>query len=249
MTVYPLKSLALAVLLTAWLVPGHAQSNGLGTNTGKGATLPQTRPAPVSGRIGSDPAAVALRPAHTGNTVGTTSRTSTATQVPPPANPNEPLLLPGSETPSASTAAPAHTPTTTPTTTPTRQKSDAASTSVRHKPHVDRTKGVKRPRQTTAHQHVDKTKGKLHHAPASSSVAEGKKARKNKSKDKLGVHHVKKAEAQKHVAATGTAKPHVKAKATSTVAKPSTHKTHLGKGTPADGHRVHHPAKAASKAV
>lgn len=52
-----------------------------------GRAQPRRRPPPVSGRISDDPAAVALRP-HLAPAV------STARQVPPPANLNEPLLLP-----------------------------------------------------------------------------------------------------------------------------------------------------------
>lgn len=155
------NNVALTAALMVWGLSAHAQATGV--VAGQGA-VPQVRPAPVTGRVATDPAAVALRPA------AQAPLTSTARQVPPPANLDEPLLKPEAEPVKvvssgvrhesrASVAAQDPTVPTTPATTPTR-------------PHVDRTHGVKKTSETQPRPHERKTKGKPHHASQkASSVA------------------------------------------------------------------------------
>lgn len=184
MTVHVVRKIALATLLVVWGASSPAQTTSLGTGaSGQGAASVQTRPAPVSGKIGSDPAAVALRPAKAPAQV-----TSTATQVPPPANPNEPLLLPASELPAAGTTAGATTGAKTGAMNAAGGASAAsgrqhrpATEAVPHvqpMPHLDHTEGVKKSRQTKPHKHADKTIGKPHRPEGKASSADGKKGGK-----------------------------------------------------------------------
>lgn len=146
------------IALTAALLVWGAASQAQTTGAAGGQTLPQVRPAPVTGRVAADPAAVALRPA------AQQPATSTARQVPPPANLNEPLLAPESEQvkarPTSSEAPHTRKPVATETSpTPSRQ-------------HVDHTRGVKKTSETQPRPHERKVKGKPHHAAQkASSVA------------------------------------------------------------------------------
>ncbi|MBI2733231.1 MAG: hypothetical protein HYX44_08005 [Aquabacterium sp.] len=157
------NNVALTAALMVWGLSAHAQATGVAG--GQGA-VPQVRPAPVTGRVATDPAAVALRPA------AQAPLTSTARQVPPPANLNEPLLKPEAEQVKAVSSSARHEPRasvaaqdpTTPATTPTR-------------PHVDRTHGVKKTSETQPRPHERKTKGKPHHAGQKASSAAPKDGR------------------------------------------------------------------------
>lgn len=174
--------MAMASALMMWGMTTQAQITSGGVSAGQGVAANQTRPAPVSGKVGSDPAAVALRPAAQAPV------TSKATQVAPPANPNEPLFLPAAETPArAATVSHAASPKT------------AEPLGQQRKPHVDRTEGVKKPGKTAPQAH-DKKKahGKPRHArkgaasntDASQHDGAGKDAHKGKKKaDKSAALH------------------------------------------------------------
>lgn len=167
MSVRVWKRIALTAALLVWGAASQAQTAGAtagGSMGGQGA-VPQVRPAPVTGRVAADPAAVALRPA------GQAPLTSTARQVPPPVNPNEPLLTPESEQVRAVSGARhaqrapvAGLEAAPPVTTPTRQ-------------HVDRTRGVKKEGETQPRPHERKTKGRPHHAGQKASSVEPKDER------------------------------------------------------------------------
>jgi hypothetical protein len=171
MAVDGLKHVALAVGLM--LVGVSSQAEPVSSK------LP-ARPAPVSGRISNDPAAVALRPAAAMPVVAT----STARQVPPPSNPNEPLFKDEAATAHvASTGAatgtgagttpiPASTmPAATPPASTGIPKAAApahVASAVRGKRHVDHTegkklaestKGRKKTGKAAGHEHADKTDG------------------------------------------------------------------------------------------
>lgn len=177
MTAQVWKTIALSAALLVWSAAGQAQMTSGSTN-GQGAVA-QIRPAPVAGRVGADPAAVALRPA------GLQPVTSTAKQVPPPANPNEPLLTPESEQEKAAASRPV-------------QRVEPVTT--QPSPHMDHTRGVKKSSQTAPRQHVQKTKGKPHHAVQKASSVEPMGGHKGgKRGDKLGAH-------ARHVGQHATAK-------------------------------------------
>lgn len=176
--------MAMASALMVWGMTALAQtSSSGGVSVGQGVAAPQTRPAPVTGKVGSDPAAVALRPA------AQAPGTSKATQVAPPANPNEPLFSPAAETP-ARAAAVVSTTATPKTTEPVIQQ---------RKPHVDRTEGVKKPSKTAPQAHDKKVQGKPLHArkgaasnnkDAGQNDSTGKDAHKGKKKaDKSAAVH------------------------------------------------------------
>lgn len=199
MTVHVVKKIALATLLVAWGASSPAQTTSQGAgSSGQGTVSAQTRPAPVSGKIGSDPAAVALRPAKA---VAPAQVTSTATQVPPPANPNEPLLLPVSEAPGAGTTAGTSTGARAGVSvgatsasgaagakgTPRRQVAEALP-HAQPTPHVDHTEGVKKSRQTKPRKHADKTTGKPHHPQGKASSVNGEKDGKEGGK-KAAAHN------------------------------------------------------------
>ncbi len=173
--------LALAAALFVWGVAGQAQALS--------STHVQARPAPISGKITSDPAAVALRPASQ----VLPPVTSKAIQVPPPANPNEPLF--------------AATP------LPTRPAAAASASAGQKAPvktkqrerHVDRTKGVKKSHKTAPRQHEKHVPGKPLHADH--KHLGGKKKHHKDKADKTGKHaaavssHTKKARQQHKPAA------------------------------------------------
>ncbi|TAK96609.1 MAG: hypothetical protein EPO09_05720 [Aquabacterium sp.] len=165
--------MAMASALMVWSMSGQAQQTVSGGSSGQGAIVQQTRPAPVSGKVGSDPAAVALRPAAQAPV------TSKATQVAPPANPNEPLFSPSAETPArvaATTATPPAPVKTTEPVTPQR------------KPHVEHTKGVKKPGKTEPQAHDKKVNGKPRHGSKGSEQPEGARKDAHKSKKKADDH-------------------------------------------------------------
>jgi len=186
MSVRVWKRIALTAALLVWGAASQAQTTSGVTggaardaSGGPGAlpqTLPQVRPAPVTGRVATDPAAVALRPA------GQQPLTSTARQVPPPVNPNEPLLTPESEqvkAPAASGRATRQAPRAE-----HAQQSQEATAPVATPPkqHVDRTRGVRKTNETQPRPHERKTKGKPHHAGQKASSVEPKDARHKGSK-------------------------------------------------------------------
>lgn len=196
--------MALASALLVWGMSGQAQTSSAGMGAGQGAATPQTRPAPVSGKVGNDPAAVALRPATAA------PLTSKATQVAPPANPNEPLFSPAAETPAR--VAPASTAPATP--------KPAEAAAQQRKPHTDRTEGVKKQSKTAPQAHEQKVRGKPRHA---GSKAAGKNAVPDEAaKD---AHHKGKKKGDKHAAASRvktTAKAHDQA-------QPQVASSHAGK--------------------
>lgn len=173
MSVRVWKRIALTAALLVWGAASQAQTTkgsaaGVGVSpsptSGQGA-VPQVRPAPVTGRVAPDPTAVALRPA------AQQPVTSSARQVPPPANPNEPLLMPESEQVKAAPSArhAQHAPVAgqeaaAPVTTPARQ-------------HMDRTRGVKKTNETQPRPHERRVKGKPHHAGQKASSVEPKDER------------------------------------------------------------------------
>lgn len=176
--------MAMASALMIWGMTAQAQtSSSGGVPAGQGVAAPQTRPAPVSGKVGTDPAAVALRPA------AQAAGMSKATQVAPPANPNEPLFSPAAETP-ARAAAVVSTTATPKATEPVIQQ---------RKPHVDRTEGVKKPSKTAPQARDKKVQGKPLHArkgaatsnkDAGQNDSTGKDAHKGKKKaDKSAAVH------------------------------------------------------------
>lgn len=176
--------MAMASALMVWGMTAQAQtSSSGGVSAGQGVAAPQTRPAPVTGKVGSDPAAVALRPAAQAPV------TSKATQVAPPANPNEPLFSPAAETP-ARAATVVSTTATPKTAEPVIQQ---------RKPHVDRTEGVRKPSKTAPQAHDKKVQGKPLHArkgaasnkdAAGQNDSTGKDAHKGKKKvDKSAAVH------------------------------------------------------------
>lgn len=177
MTVRAWKTMALTTALLVWGATGQAQSTAGGAGgapdgaagAGKGGqgTVPQVRPAPVTGRVAADPAAVALRPA------AQPPLTSTARQVPPPANPNEPLLAPDAEP----VKAPAGARPAAPRTQAGRGQTALAPEAAPTRPHVDRTRGVKKTSETPPRPHERKPKGKPHHAGQKASSVEPKDAR------------------------------------------------------------------------
>jgi hypothetical protein len=155
----------LAGALTAASFATYAQQ-AAGTQSGQ-ATAPRTsetsRPAPVSGRIGSDPAAVALHPAAP----APVPTVSTAMPVAPPKHLNEPLLSPVVPEPSA------------------YMKPEPVA---RKQLHVDRTKGTKKPSKVPGKKRDKKAAGKphgaLHQLPAKGDKhgAPGKAGSKNVNK-------------------------------------------------------------------
>lgn len=189
MTVRVWKTIALTAALLVWGAASQAQTTGGGTGAvaggataGQGA-VPQVRPAPVTGRVAADPAAVALRPA------GQQPLTSTAKQVPPPANPNEPLLAPESEqvkAPAASGRATrqAQRSPQSPQAQPSQEATAPVATPARQ--HVDRTRGVKKTNETQPRPHERKTKGKPHHPGQKASSVEPKDARHKGGKNGKG---------------------------------------------------------------
>lgn len=228
MTVRVWKTMALTTALLVWGATSQAQSTtgaaggatagGAGSGKSGQGAVPQVRPAPVTGRVAADPAAVALRPA------AQQPLTSTARQVPPPANPNEPLLTPESEQVRATSSArqaqrtqagqssPAAT---APETAPARQ-------------HVDRTRGVKKTNETQPRPHERKTKGKPHHASQKASSVEPKDERRRVGKrgslapGKPGKHAA--AASPQHAKPTGTVAPrHMKPSAAHKVAGQRAH--------------------------
>lgn len=179
MTVGVWKTMALTAALLVWGADSHAQ-----TTTG---SLPAVRPAPVTGRVAPDPAAVALRPAAQG------PATSTARQVPAPANLNEPLL-PTEAAPVKVSDSPRRVERRT-------GEGELQQGSPRHgvqgaakqqevtppvvaptHPHVDRTHGVKKTSETRPRPHERKVKGKPHHAGQGASSVEPKDDRRKGSK-------------------------------------------------------------------
>lgn len=169
----------MASALMVWGMSVQAQTSGGGMAVGQGAIGQQTRPAPVSGKVGSDPAAVALRPAAAAPV------TSKATQVAPPANPNEPLFSSAAETPARATATP-------PATQPTPLK-NAEPVTQQRKPHVDRTKGVKKPGKTEPQAHDKKASGKPRHGGGKSATppeSGGRDAAPHQGKKKGDKHAV-----------------------------------------------------------
>lgn len=129
-------------------------------------TPQQVRPAPVSGHIGepaaaADPAAVALRPAsHAATHQPAQPATSTAVQVPPPANPHEPLLLPA---PAGSSGA------------AQGQQAPKDAAAVPHRQHLDHTQGVAKPRKSSPQKQAQKTprKARPHAAGKAGGAHEG----------------------------------------------------------------------------
>lgn len=186
MSVRVWKTIALTTALLVWGAAGQAQTTSGVTggvardaSGGQGTlpqTLPQVRPAPVTGRVTTDPAAVALRPA------GQQPLTSTARQVPPPANPNEPLLAPESEQVTAPAASGRATRQAQRTQQAQQSQDAAAPVATRPRPHVDRTRGVKKTNETQPRPHERKTKGKPHHPGQKASPVEPKDARHKGSK-------------------------------------------------------------------
>lgn len=266
MTVHVVKKIVLATLLVAWGASSPAQT-GSGVS-GQGTASAQTRPAPVSGKIGSDPAAVALRPAKA---VAPAQVTSTATQVPPPANPNEPLLLPGSESPGAGTTAGNATGAragvsvgatsasgaTGAKGTPRRQVAEA-SPHAQPKPHVDHTEGVKKSRQTKPHKHADKITGKPHHPQGKASSVNGDKdgkkgGKKAAARDPAHGQHLvgskadKSAGHQKRTAKTSTAKHGAQAHDTHAAHHAAKSKGHEKKASTGKRHLAKVVASSSSK--
>jgi hypothetical protein len=150
-----------------------------------------TRPAPVSGKIGADPAAVALRPAGATPAVAT----STARQVAPPANPNEPLFKEEAvaahmvSTSAATGTAPAAVQASNGS--PKVAAPAHASSAVQGKPHVEHTAGKKLNEATTGRKKTSKAAG---HEHADKAAVTGRKKKGAKSKDEASaakVAHVK----------------------------------------------------------
>lgn len=162
-----LKNIALATALLVSAAGSQAQQNGVSADPGRPRSMDQTRPAPVSGRVGTDPAAVALHPqAATPNV----TPTSTARPVPVPANANDPLLTPAE----ASLHAP------------------QGASSAHGEPHQDHTAGKKKvhkvagkktEKRSTGRHHADKVGagGKKSSAHAA-TLSAGKTAKKHASK-------------------------------------------------------------------
>lgn len=169
--------------------------------------------------------------------------TSTARQVPPPADPNEPLLAPEPEqveAPAASRRATRHA-----QRTPHAQSSQeaAAPVATRPRPHVDRTRGVKRSNETQPRQHERKTKGKPHHPGQKASSVEPKDERRQGGKRGAPLQGKQaSANAGQHAAkSTKAAKQRMKAGTSSSKMAP--------KAT--EGHVAHHtkPAHQVGQAV
>lgn len=163
MTVRVWKTMALTTALLVWAATSQAQSTAGAPAAGQGGqgALPQVRPAAISGRVTVDPAAVALHPAES-------PIMSTARQVPPPANLDEPLLAPESEQVKRASsgvrrvsrdASGQRQETSPPEAAPTR-------------PHVNRTRGVKKSNETQPRPHERKPKGKPHHGGQKASSVE-----------------------------------------------------------------------------
>ncbi|RTL30360.1 MAG: hypothetical protein EKK47_10565 [Burkholderiales bacterium] len=266
MTVHVVKKIALATLLVVWGASSPAQT-GSGVS-GQGTASAQTRPAPVSGKIGSDPAAVALRPAKA---VAPAQVTSTATQVPPPANPNEPLLLPASESPGAGTTAGTVTGARAGASvgatsasgaaggkgTPRRQVAEV-SPRAQPTPHVDHTEGVKKSRQTKPRKHADKTTGKPHHPQGKASSVNGEKDGKKGGKKAaahdpahgprlVGSKADKSAGHQKRTAKTSTAKHGAQAHDTHAAHHAAKSKGHEKKASTGKRHPAKVVASSSSK--
>lgn len=217
MSVRVWKRIALTAALLAWGAASQAQTTkgstagaSVSPTSGQGA-VPQVRPAPVTGRVAPDPAAVALRP------VAQQPVTSSARQVPPPANPNEPLLMPESEQVTAAPRA-RHT-----QHAPIAGQEAAAPVAPPARQHVDRTQGVKKTNETQPRPHERKVKGKPHHAGQKASSVEPKDARHHGGKrgslapGKPGRHGA--AASPQHAQPAGTAAPrHVKRAGTHQVA-------------------------------
>ena len=209
MSVRVWKRIALTAALLVWGAASQAQTAGgtpVGVAGGQGA-VPQVRPAPVTGRVAADPAAVALRPA------AQQPVTSTAKQVPPPTNPNEPLLAPESEQVKAPGKAPSATRHAQRTESAQLSQELAAPAATPRRQHVDRTQGVKKTGETQPRPHERKTKGKPHHPGQKASSVEPKDARHKGSKG-VGTrggaaqgHHVGQAAGQ-HVAPDAVAARH-----------------------------------------
>lgn len=163
MSVRVWSNVALTAALVVWGLSAHAQATSVAG--GQGA-VPQVRPAPVTGRVATDPAAVALRPA------AQAPATSTARQVPPPANLNEPLLKPEAEQVKTASSSVRSEPRAS---VSAQEPTKSATSSPR--PHVDRTHGVKKSNETQPRPHGRKTKGKPHHAGQKASSVEPKDGR------------------------------------------------------------------------
>lgn len=216
MSVRPVwTQLALALACSVWGTSGLAQ--GLGA--GKPAQQPQARPAPVGGQIGSDPAAVALRPAST-------QRTSTAVQVPAPANASEPLLPPPGQTPAAQQHA---------------QPVDTAGAPTPSSQHPERTQGVKKPRKTEPQKLAGKTTGKPRHSAGKRGVAHDKDSGGGHKKNEKAVSLASKGKPLGHAAGlphAGTRKAAVQApaKAHSPAAASKAHVAKVSKKAAAGQH-------------
>jgi|GEM_PF-4255358 len=134
MAIHGLKNIIALAAVSLLLIGAVAHAQPVPPSAPK---LP-TRPAPVSGKVALDPAAVALHPVTTTPALAT----STARQVPPPANPNEPLLKPELEQ-AAATAHP-------------------ASSAAQGKPHIDHTQGQKLTETRKGKKKVGKAPGHVH---------------------------------------------------------------------------------------
>ncbi|HEX5358160.1 MAG TPA: hypothetical protein VFW93_18300 [Aquabacterium sp.] len=165
--VWTKMALASALLVGGVVAQAQTSSGSVGT-AGQGGVGQQTRPAPVTGKVGNDPAAVALRPAAQ----APAPVTSKATQVAPPANPNEPLFSSAAETPARAVAA----------TSPSAPK-PAADSAKRRLPHTDRTEGVKKPGKTSPQPHDKKVSGKPRQTAKGASKETGKDESAKGSKD------------------------------------------------------------------
>jgi hypothetical protein len=215
MAIHGLKNIALAVSL---LVIGGAS---LAQPVPPAAPKLPTRPAPVSGKVAIDPAAVALHPAPAVPAVAT----STARQVAPPANPNEPLLKPEAE--------PSSTQHATPHTAP------PAPSAAQGKPHLDRTEGKKMPETTKGSKKVGKTPGHVH-ADKAGAGQRKKKGSKGKAE--------KVAQAETEQPHGVTAKRGKTHKAHAQDVAQAASKGHVAKGKAAKSHRTAHEAKAVASA-
>ena len=248
MAIHGLKNIALAVGLLVIGSAGYAQPVPQSVPT----TAPKlpTRPAPVSGKVAMDPVAVALRPATATPVVAT----STARQVPPPSNPNEPLLKPEAEHAGAPHPAPAVAP-------------SLAPSAAQGKPHADHTEGKKLPAATTGrkkvsklpgHAHVDKT-GAAGHRKKRGSKGKAEKVAQADTKQAHGVAATKhgkaaaaKAHAKAHMPKDKAAKadhdaaPHAAAHHAKAAASAPTVST--ARELKADAHIKHAAKKGAHKA-
>jgi hypothetical protein len=170
------------IALAAWLmVAGMAMDTGAQAQQLAGASAAstlalrpadRTRPAPVSGKVLADPAAVALRPAAAlPAAAAAVTPVSTATQVPAPKGFTDPALAPQPGAPATPVGAqPGMQASTQPTHTAARMhKAGSAASAAATEPlapskrrHVDRTRGEKKPSKTKGHPTGQKAKGQRH---------------------------------------------------------------------------------------